>query len=185
MISFSCGECGATFKAKRSMAGRKGKCPRCGAALEVPQPESAEDDGLYALEALADPQRGGPAAAPQAATAAAPAAGGRRCPSCGQPLGAKARLCARCGIKVPSGRPLVTAFEPDLDLIAFDVVYVATRLESNVAHWAHLGGFLAGAAIATALLVARLIPPGANLLSVVFGRYAWPLLGRPRTIKGQ
>ena len=63
--------------------------------------------------------------------------------------------------------------------IAFDIFYVATKTESNVAHWAHLGGFLAGVAIAVVLLMSRLIPPGANLLSIVLGRYAWGIIGRP------
>lgn len=426
MIQFSCGGCGAKFKASRSKAGVKGTCPRCGTAIEVPHVHADDDDGLYAREALADARHDVPMPAPHADpnADAAPAAGGRRCPSCDQPLGDKAKLCVRCGIKVPSGRPLVTAFEPDLDLIymraerfvpwlswpvwmglypiaseggggkrpvttwaivlvtvlasaaffvatirgtadrnlllwdndamtveqfvddladdgvsaarradvvetlsartgsfrpsqllthaflhggllhlagnmlflivfgsrvnslignlptlaiypvlavvagwshmaavtggppigmlgasgavmglcgmylilfplqrvhltawarpwpflltvgfffwgwlafcfrlyhktftlpglvavggyiAWDVFYVATRLESNVAHWAHLGGFLAGVAVALVLLMTRLIPPGANLLSIVLGRYAWPLVGRPRAVGG-
>jgi membrane associated rhomboid family serine protease len=50
----------------------------------------------------------------------------------------------------------------------------------GVAHWAHLGGFLSGAAIAIGLLIARLASArGADLMSVVLGRHVWPLLGKP------
>jgi membrane associated rhomboid family serine protease len=50
----------------------------------------------------------------------------------------------------------------------------------GVAHWAHLGGFLTGVIIALALLLSRLSSArGGDILSVAFGRYAWPLLGKP------
>lgn len=50
----------------------------------------------------------------------------------------------------------------------------------HVAHWAHLGGFLSGMALATALLISRQASArGGDLWSVVLGRYAWPLLGKP------
>jgi membrane associated rhomboid family serine protease len=50
----------------------------------------------------------------------------------------------------------------------------------GVAHWAHLGGFVAGATIAVGLLVARQVNAhGADLLSVTLGSKAWPLLGKP------
>jgi membrane associated rhomboid family serine protease len=64
--------------------------------------------------------------------------------------------------------------------IAFDVVYTVFGLEDEVAHWAHLGGFLAGAGIALVLLFSRLINArGGDLVSAVLGRYAWQLLGKP------
>jgi membrane associated rhomboid family serine protease len=50
----------------------------------------------------------------------------------------------------------------------------------HVAHWAHLGGFLFGMAIAIGLLAGRLATArGGDLLSVLLGRYAWPMLGKP------
>ena len=50
----------------------------------------------------------------------------------------------------------------------------------HVAHWAHLGGFMAGMAIALGLLIGRLATArGADLLSFTIGRHAWPLLGKP------
>ena len=63
--------------------------------------------------------------------------------------------------------------------IAFDVLYTAIGIKSNVAHWAHLGGFVAGAAAITILMMTRLVHTGGNLLSLTMGKYAWPLIGSP------
>jgi membrane associated rhomboid family serine protease len=50
----------------------------------------------------------------------------------------------------------------------------------HVAHWAHLGGFMSGMAIALILLASRLSTArGADLLSFTLGKYAWPVLGKP------
>jgi hypothetical protein len=50
----------------------------------------------------------------------------------------------------------------------------------GVAHWAHVGGFLAGMAFALGLLFSRLSTArGSDLLSVALGKAAWPLLGKP------
>jgi membrane associated rhomboid family serine protease len=50
----------------------------------------------------------------------------------------------------------------------------------GVAHWAHIGGFLAGAVLALGILLSRQFNcRGADLLSVVLGRHAWPLIGKP------
>lgn len=35
-ISVECAKCGARFQAREELAGRRGKCPKCGAAIEVP-----------------------------------------------------------------------------------------------------------------------------------------------------
>jgi membrane associated rhomboid family serine protease/pSer/pThr/pTyr-binding forkhead associated (FHA) protein len=50
----------------------------------------------------------------------------------------------------------------------------------GTAHFAHLGGFLLGVAIAFAVLLSRAVNcGGGDLLSVTLGRFAWPLIGRP------
>jgi rhomboid family protein len=65
--------------------------------------------------------------------------------------------------------------------IAFDVLFTALRLKDNVAHWAHLGGFIGGAVIAIGLLVSRQVNAhGGDLFSVILGRRAWALIGKPR-----
>src|SRR5258706_3948184 len=73
------------------------------------------------------------------------------------------------------------AFRFPLPWCAFnDLLPIFFGESDGVAHWAHLGGFLCGAAIAFALLVARLSSArGADLMSVALGRHAWPLLGKP------
>jgi len=74
----------------------------------------------------------------------------------------------------------VRGFWVVLFYIAFDVIYTVFGLEDEVAHWAHLGGFIAGAVIALALLFGRLTDArGGDLLSAILGRHAWKLIGRP------
>jgi membrane associated rhomboid family serine protease len=64
--------------------------------------------------------------------------------------------------------------------IAFDVVFTAAGLQDEVAHWAHLGGFIAGATIALLLLCMRLVNArGGDILSALLGRHAWALIGKP------
>jgi membrane associated rhomboid family serine protease len=64
--------------------------------------------------------------------------------------------------------------------IAFDVSATIFGSEDSVAHWAHLGGFTTGVAIAMFLLMTRSVNAyGGDLLSIVLGKHAWPLLGRP------
>jgi membrane associated rhomboid family serine protease/pSer/pThr/pTyr-binding forkhead associated (FHA) protein len=64
--------------------------------------------------------------------------------------------------------------------IAFDVLATVLGSEDHVAHWAHLGGFIVGALLALALLLTRVVNAhGGDLLSVLLGRWAWHLLGKP------
>jgi len=64
--------------------------------------------------------------------------------------------------------------------IAFDVFYTALGVEDGTAHWAHLGGFIAGAGIAIVLVLARLVNArGGDIFSALLGRHAWALVGKP------
>jgi len=63
--------------------------------------------------------------------------------------------------------------------IALDIIYTALQVSTGTAHWAHIGGFAAGAIAAVALLVLRFVHSGSDLLSLVLGKYAWPLIGAP------
>ncbi len=64
--------------------------------------------------------------------------------------------------------------------LLFDLIYILLGADTGVAHWAHAGGFLAGAGLAMVLLMLRLVNArGGDLLSVLFGRHAWALLGKP------
>ena len=60
-----------------------------------------------------------------------------------------------------------------------DVVPLLLKSEDHVAHWAHLGGFGSGILLAVALLVARQAQARGDIISVVLGKRAWPLVGRP------
>jgi membrane associated rhomboid family serine protease len=74
----------------------------------------------------------------------------------------------------------VRGFWVVLFYIAFDVVYTAFGLEDDVAHSAHLGGFLAGVGLGLVLLVSRAVNArGTDMVSAILGRHAWALVGRP------
>jgi membrane associated rhomboid family serine protease len=74
----------------------------------------------------------------------------------------------------------VRGFLVVLFYIAFDVFFTVIGLQDQVAHWAHLGGFIAGATIAFLLLCTRLVNArGGDILSALLGRHAWALIGKP------
>ena len=65
-------------------------------------------------------------------------------------------------------------------VIVNDVLFPALFGNDNVAHLAHLGGFALGMALAIVLMVTRQCNAyGSDLLSLLLGRYAWPLVGKP------
>ncbi len=67
-----------------------------------------------------------------------------------------------------------------LFFIGWDILYTSLSIETGTAHWAHLGGFGAGMAIALALLLTRAVNPhGSDIITVIFGRHSWLLLGKP------
>ena len=68
--------------------------------------------------------------------------------------------------------------------IGLDVLFISLGVEVGTAHWAHVGGFLAGLTAAFALIISRLTYSGADILSLTLGRYAWPLIGSPSTRSG-
>ena len=71
-------------------------------------------------------------------------------------------------------------FSTDAQMNSRKDLYLAIGVETGTAHWAHLGGFAAGAVIALALLFGRLLNAGGgDLVSVILGRHAWKLIGRP------
>jgi membrane associated rhomboid family serine protease len=67
-----------------------------------------------------------------------------------------------------------------LFFIGWDVVATLYSWRDGTAHWAHLGGFICGAILALVLLLTRKVNmQGADIISVVLGRHAWKLLGKP------
>jgi len=83
MITVRCGSCSASFKAKDELAGRRGKCPSCGAEIQVP-----------AASAGAAPAAPRPTQ-PSAARAAAP----------GAPAGARTGAVVKSGAARASRAP--------------------------------------------------------------------------------
>jgi len=65
--------------------------------------------------------------------------------------------------------------------VAFnDLLPMFFKSEDQIAHWAHLGGFMLGAVAALGLLLTRQINAGGgDLLSVMLGKRAWALIGKP------
>lgn len=64
---------------------------------------------------------------------------------------------------------------------AYDVLMVWLSASGNVAHWAHIGGFATGALLGFIMLCSRQFTlPSGDLVSIVLGKYAWPMIGRPR-----
>ena len=60
-----------------------------------------------------------------------------------------------------------------------DVVPVVFGWEDGTAHWAHLGGFVAGVVVALGLLVTRQVYARGDILSVALGKKAWWFVGKP------
>lgn len=84
------------------------------------------------------------------------------------------------GFRLHSTVFAIRGFWVVLFYIAFDVVFTLLAIHDATAHWAHLGGFLVGAAVAFMLLLSRVVNcRGGDLLSAILGPRAWPLVGRP------
>jgi membrane associated rhomboid family serine protease len=64
--------------------------------------------------------------------------------------------------------------------IAFDVYATIFGSKDGVAHWAHLGGFLCGMAVAILMLLTRQVNAnGGDMISLIVGPRAWKWLGTP------
>jgi membrane associated rhomboid family serine protease len=63
-----------------------------------------------------------------------------------------------------------------------DLLPMWLKSEDQVAHWAHLGGFITGVVVALVMLITRLASArGTDLLSLVLGKRAWGIVGKPAT----
>lgn len=91
-------------------------------------------------------------------------------------------------VSLLSGRPFALSwkvwalrgFWVVLFYISFDVLYTSLGVQTGTAHWAHLGGFIAGMVVALVMLVTRLVNArGGDILSRILGKNAWALIGRP------
>lgn len=89
------------------------------------------------------------------------------------------RLAMATNFRVNLGLFAMRGFWVVAFYIGMDVVFTLFKAEDGVAHWAHLGGFITGVILAIVMLVARQIPPQGDLLSLVLGKHAWAILGKP------
>lgn len=80
-------QCGAAFKVKDEMAGRTGKCPKCGGQITVPTAQAA---AIPTLEFAPEPSLAGGA--------------GQTCPGCHTVYDAGILICTRCGIELSTGQ---------------------------------------------------------------------------------
>lgn len=65
--------------------------------------------------------------------------------------------------------------------IAFDIIAVSLMMTTGTAHWAHIGGLIWGIVLAFVLLAARIAYSRSDVLSLVLGRHAWPIIGNPHS----
>lgn len=65
--------------------------------------------------------------------------------------------------------------------IMFDIIALILTAKTGTAHWAHIGGLVLGFVIAFVLLAGRLVYSRSDLLSLVLGRHAWPIIGNPHS----
>ncbi|MBI2920407.1 MAG: hypothetical protein HYY18_04920 [Planctomycetes bacterium] len=151
MIRFTC-TCGKLMTAPDSEAGKRGRCPKCGAAVAVPRPARAEPE----LELL---EVGGPAASRPRAAAPLPSdppqvRGAQvMCPACGTSYPGDVLLCIPCGIEIASGRPIGAGGPPPPPRLS-------RNLEDDTPFWRTTLGLFTSPAATIAALPARLERPG-------------------------
>jgi len=92
-IKFVC-DCGRELNLKDEFAGKKGKCPGCGAVIHVPTPEETEAQAA-ALAAAAEAEAA-PEIPPEVAT--------KPCVHCKKLIPAEAIFCVHCGTHLRTGK---------------------------------------------------------------------------------
>lgn len=103
-IKTKCGECGKTLTAQDSAAGKRAKCPQCGAVVQIPSVVDAVDAEDASEPAEEEEDWGVPAPPPRrgaASSSGGASAGGtdarKPCPACGEMIVATAAKCRFCG----------------------------------------------------------------------------------------
>lgn len=84
-------DCGKSLNVPDKLAGKKGKCPACGAVLNIPAGGGGDAGGAEVS-----------APAPKAAGS------GKKCPNCGKQWAADAVICVACGTNMVTGEKLKT-----------------------------------------------------------------------------
>ena len=91
-ISVKCGDCGKALKAPDALAGKKARCPDCGAVVAVPEisEEMEASSGRQEMDV-------GDLANDGADTPVEEASTRKPCPMCGELIAASATKCGFCG----------------------------------------------------------------------------------------
>jgi hypothetical protein len=85
-------DCGKSLNVPDKLAGKKGKCPACGAVLNIP---AGDTDDEPKVELKAPPSK-------------ATGTVGRKCPNCSKNWPADAVICVACGTNLITGERLTT-----------------------------------------------------------------------------
>ena len=94
-IKVSC-QCGQTLTAKDSLAGKRVKCPKCGAPLTISRPQPKQPAADDSIGDLLDE------------AGMTTARSGHFCPSCNAEMPPDAVICVECGYNKNLGRRMGT-----------------------------------------------------------------------------
>ncbi len=108
-LAFACPGCSKRFTVKAEMAGKAVKCP-CGKSFRVPTPKVSQAKKPVAATAAQQKPRKRPVDDYEIPTST----GGKRCPSCKEPIGLSAVLCVKCGFQLTTGKKLTTSTEAEV-----------------------------------------------------------------------
>lgn len=119
-ISVTCDKCGKTLKVGDALAGKRVKCPGCGATVTVAATSGGAADsggtGKFDPFELMAPSGSSTSRGPASAGASAPGAGAGgaegRCKNCGKPMKAGTVLCLNCGYNAATGKRMQTHMGP-------------------------------------------------------------------------
>lgn len=84
-------DCGKSLNVPDKLAGKKGKCPACGAVLNIPAKSGGDE--MDAEMSAPPPKASG---------------SGKKCPNCGKNWPADAVICVGCGTNMITGEKLST-----------------------------------------------------------------------------